>query len=681
MTEVESATRSTEKSASRVAVQKFGAFLSNMVMPNIGAFIAWGLITALFIQTGWLNAGGNGGLSDSSWVARLGGWGDFDGGGIVGPMISYLLPLLIGYSGGRLVYDVRGGVVGAIATMGVIAGTDIPMFMGAMIMGPLGGWSMRKLDGLWDEKIRPGFEMLVNNFSAGIWGGILAVLSFFFIGPFVQVVSGILGGGVAWLVDHGLLPLTSILIEPAKVLFLNNAINHGVLTPLGTTESVETGKSILFLLEANPGPGFGLLLAFMVAGTGAARASASGAAVIQFVGGIHEIYFPYILAKPKLIAATILGGMTGVFVNVLFGSGLRAPAAPGSIIAVLLQTPTDSYVGVVLSVVLSAAVAFLVAVVILKMDRGKDIDLDAASQQMEDMKGRASVARTTLVGKRNEPIRNIVFACDAGMGSSAMGASLLRKQIRDAGFKDVTVVNRAVTQLTDEFDVVVTHKDLAKVAEQRTPGATHFAVDDFLQSPRYAEIVELVEASETGQAATDAIAQAEAPGEPLSEALAEHEATDPDNLAGLVPVKVVEEIDVLPTESIVLNGKAKTKDEAIDEAGALLLAAGAVTPEYAASMHDREKSVSTAMGNGLAIPHGTIEMKDGIIHTSISFVRLEEPVDWNGKPVEFVVGIAGAGDEHLALLQQLARTFINKEDVEKLRSATTAKEVQDILGH
>ncbi len=681
MAEQASKTKSKEKSASRVAVQKFGAFLSSMVMPNIGAFIAWGLITALFIQTGWLNAGGSGGLSDAGWVARLGGWGDYEGGGIVSPMISYLLPLLIGYSGGRLTYDVRGGVVGAIATMGVIAGTDIPMFMGAMIMGPLGGWSMKKLDGLWDEKIRPGFEMLVNNFSAGIWGGILAVLSFFFIGPFVQVISGILGGGVGWLVDHGLLPLTSILIEPAKVLFLNNAINHGVLTPLGTTEAVETGKSILFLLEANPGPGLGLLMAFTIAGTGAAKASAPGAALIQFVGGIHEIYFPYILAKPKLIAATILGGMAGVFTNVLFGSGLRAPAAPGSIIAVLLQTPTDSYVGVILSVVLSATVTFLVAVVILKTDRTKDVDLDAASAQMEEMKGKPSVVRAALVGKRDEPIRNIVFACDAGMGSSAMGASLLRKQIRDAGFADVTVVNRAVTQLNDEFDVVVTHKDLAKVAEDRTPSAAHFAVDDFLQSPRYAEIVQLVAASETGQAATDAIAQAEAPGEPLSQALAEHAATDPDNLAGLVPVVEVEETEILPVSSIVLSGKAKTKDEAIEEAGALLLQAGAVTPEYVASMHEREKSVSTAMGNGLAIPHGTNEMKEGILHTGISFVRLDEPIDWGGKPVQFVVGIAGAGDEHLALLQQLARTFTNKEDLAKLNSVTTAKEVQDILGH
>ena len=144
-----------------------------------------------------------------------------------------------------------------------------------------------------------------------------------------------------FLVDNSLLPLTSIFVEPAKVLFLNNAINHGVFTPLGTQEAVENGKSILFLIEANPGPGVGLLLAFTFFGKGLAKATAPGALVIQFFGGIHEIYFPYVLMKPKLILAVILGGMTGVATNLVFDSGLRAPAAPGSIIAVWLQAPAQ----------------------------------------------------------------------------------------------------------------------------------------------------------------------------------------------------------------------------------------------------------------------------------------------------------------------------------------------------
>ncbi len=291
----------------RVHVQRFGTFLSNMVMPNIGAFIAWGLITALFIEKGWLNWGGSAGLAPDSWVAKIGGWGDFDGGGIVGPMIVYLLPILIGYTGGKMMYDTRGGVIGAIATMGVIAGTEIPMFMGAMIMGPLGGWSMKHIDAIWDQKIKPGFEMLVNNFAVGIWGGLLAAFGFFVMSPIVEWIAGRLSDGIDVLVTNNLLPFTSVIIEPAKVLFLNNALNHGVLTPLGTTEAVENGKSILFLLEANPGPGLGLLLAFTFFGKGLAKASAPGAMIIHFFGGIHEIYFPYVLMKPKLILAMIAG--------------------------------------------------------------------------------------------------------------------------------------------------------------------------------------------------------------------------------------------------------------------------------------------------------------------------------------------------------------------------------------
>ena len=191
--------------------------------------------------------------------------------GLVGPMITYLLPLLIGYTGGKMVYDVRGGVVGAIGTMGVIVGAGIPMFIGAMIMGPLGGWTMKKIDSIWDGKIRPGFEMLVNNFSAGIWGALLAMLGFYGISPLVTAFSTAAGNVVQFLVNNGLLPLTSIFIEPAKVLFLNNAINHGVLTPLGIQQSLEQGKSILFLLEANPGPGLGILLAYMFFGKGAGQ--------------------------------------------------------------------------------------------------------------------------------------------------------------------------------------------------------------------------------------------------------------------------------------------------------------------------------------------------------------------------------------------------------------------------
>ncbi|WP_029105470.1 PTS mannitol transporter subunit IICBA [Mycobacterium sp. 360MFTsu5.1] len=649
-------TETPQRASLRVRVQQLGTALSNMVMPNIGAFIAWGLITALFIKTGWLPGLFHALQNPDGWVAHIGGWGAYEKGGIVGPMITYLLPILIGSTGGRMVYGTRGAVVGAITTMGVVAGSDVPMFMGAMIMGPLGGWVIKKLDALWDGKIRPGFEMLVNNFSAGIAGLVLAVIGFFGVGPVVSAFTRGAGHGVDFLVGHDLLPLTSIFIEPAKVLFLNNAINHGVLTPLGTTQALATGKSVLFLLEANPGPGLGILLAFMVFGRGAAKASAPGAAIIQFLGGIHEIYFPYVLMKPKLIAATILGGMTGVFINVLFGSGLRAPAAPGSIIAVYAQTASGSYLGVTLSVLGAAAVSFAVASVLLKTDRATDEpDLAAATAEMEALKGKRSSVASALVGSSaSAPITNIVFACDAGMGSSAMGASVLRKKIRDAGFTGVTVVNQAISNLTDTYGLAVTHRDLTDRARQKTPSAIHVSVDDFMNSPRYDEILELL--GRTNGAPGPSGESATAPSEP---------AADSD--------------DVLSLDSIVLAGSATTAEAAITEAGNLLVSAHAVDVSYVDAMHEREKSVSTYMGNGLAIPHGTNDAKSSIRHSGISFVRYPEPIDWNGKPAEFVVGIAGAGKDHMALLTRIAQVFLNKDEVDRLRRASTAEEVRAVL--
>jgi mannitol PTS system EIICBA or EIICB component len=498
----------------RIGVQRFGTFLSGMIMPNIPALIAWGIFTAFFIGVGW---------TPNADLAT-----------IVGPFIHYLLPLLIAYTGGSIIYGIRGGVVASIATMGAIAGSDlliaqinadlpadnqlgqVHMFIGAMIMAPIAAYSMKWLDSLWEGKIKAGFEMLVNMFSAGIWGFVMAIVGFYPIAWLVNGIMQVLSNAVNWLVDYNLLPLTSIIIEPAKVFFLNNAINHGVLTPLGVSEAADTGSSILFLLEANPGPGVGLLLAFTFFGLGAARASAPGAAVIQFFGGIHEVYFPYALMKPILILALIGGGMTGVTTNMLLGGALRAPAAPGSIIAVLAQTAQGAYFAVILSVVLSAAVTFLIAALILRASRKRDLAAMAATDdafgaaitQTEAAKGKSSDALSGLRGgaasgvdggiepatMTEREIKSIVFACDAGMGSSAMGASVLRNKIKKAGIEDVTVVNKAIANLDASADLVITQNQLTDRARQKTPGAVHVSVDNFMNSPRYDEVVDLVRA-------------------------------------------------------------------------------------------------------------------------------------------------------------------------------------------
>lgn len=628
----------------RVRVQRFGTFLSGMIMPNIGAFIAWGLITALFIPAGFIP--------------------NTTLGAMVSPMITYLLPLLIAYTGGKMVHGVRGGVVGAIGAMGVIVGTDIPMFIGAMILGPLSAYLMKKLDNAWAGKIKPGFEMLVDNFSAGILGGIMAIFGLLAVGPIVEWFSARAGDVVEFLVHHGLLPLTSIFIEPAKVLFLNNAINHGILTPLGTEQALSQGKSILFLLEANPGPGLGLLLAYTFFGRGLAKASAPGAAIIQFFGGIHEIYFPYILMKPVMILATIGGGMTGILMLVITNSGLVAPAAPGSIFAVFAMTSHDSYFGVALSVVMAALVSFLIGSFILKVSPiAEDADgLGDATAKMEALKGKKSSVAFALAGESDGgPISNVVFACDAGMGSSAMGASVLRNMIKKAGFPDVKVTNSAISNLTDTYDVVVTHQDLAARAAPATKSAVHVAVDNFMNSPRYEEIVELVR--ERNSAPGTAPAAAVVPEEGVFDDGA-------DVSAG----------NVLSRDSIILSGVATTRDDAITEAGALLLARGAVNPDYVKSMHTREESVSTYMGNFLAIPHGTNEAKGDIAHSAVSIIRFPQGIDWNGKEVKFVVGVAGVNNEHLAILSSIARVFTDKTQVARLENATSVDEILDIFG-
>ena len=467
------------KKGIKSAMQTFGTKLSGMVLPNIGAFIAWGLITAIFLKDGWL---------PNADLAKL-----------IDPMKNYLLPLLIAYSGGAAVASHRGGVVGAIATMGVIVGTNVPMFIGAMVMGPLGGWCIKKWDDAVQPKIRQGFEMLVNNFSAGIIGMILAIIGFFLMGPIISAFTNVMAAGVNWMISHSLLWLANIFIEPAKILFLNNAINQGILTPLGIQQAASAGKSILFLLEPDPGPGLGVLLAFALFGKGAAKGSAPSAIIIHFLGGIHEIYFPYILMKPALFLSVIAGGVTGTTLFSILGVGLKSSPSPGSIISLLLMSPKDpmNYLGLIIGVTGATVVSFLVSAVILKRDKSVEADGDdlaASTAKMKAMKAESKNQAQTQEQAQQimndvRGVQQIIFACDAGMGSSAMGASILRDKVKKAGL-NLPVTNTAISNLQDKPGLlVVTQEELADRAKTQTPDAMHVAVDNFLSSPKYDEII------------------------------------------------------------------------------------------------------------------------------------------------------------------------------------------------
>ncbi len=616
----------------KVKIQSFGRFLSNMVMPNIGAFIAWGFITALFIPTGWL---------PNETLAKL-----------VGPMITYLLPLLIGYTGGKLVGGDRGAVVGAITTAGVIVGTDIPMFLGAMIAGPTGGWAIKKFDRWADGKIPSGFEMLVNNFSSGIIGMILAILFFWVVGPIVKSLSEVLAAGVDVLVRNHLLPLTSIFVEPAKILFLNNAINHGIFSPLGIQQSQEVGQSVFFLIEANPGPGMGVLLAYMLFGRGSAKQTSGGAAIIHFFGGIHEIYFPYVLMNPRLLLAVIAGGMSGVFTLVLFNAGLQAPASPGSIIAVLAMTPKASFMGVILSVVISCAVSFTIASFFVKMQKeessGTLEEMQAASKAMKAGNASQEVV-SDYVG-----LKKIFVSCDAGMGSSAMGASMLRKKIKDAGLP-IDVANCAINDLPDDARVVITHKDLTLRAKKQAPNAMHFSLQNFLDNKFYDSLV------------ADLVA----------------------NLSGEKTVKTEDtQVEVngtkftLTQEQIFLGLKAEDKDAAIRFAGEQLVKAGFVLPNYVDAMFEREKLVSTYLGEGIAVPHGTVEAKDAVLKTGVVVCQYPEGVrftDEDDGVAKLVIGIAAKNNEHVQVVAAITNALDSEEAIATLTSTTDVNKVLELL--
>lgn len=608
-------------------LQRFGKFLSSMVMPNIGAFIAWGLITALFIADGWLP---NAGLAS-----------------IQPYMLTFLLPVLVASTGGALIGGERGRVMGAIAVMGCIAGVGgldgQPMLMGAMLIGPFAGWVIKMFDKIMDGHMPTGFEMLINNFSLGILGMLVAILGYFAIGPIMTVILNVLTAGVNVLVSHGLLPLVSIFVEPAKVLFLNNAINHGIFTPIGSAQAEAVGQSIMYMLEANPGPGLGVLLAYcFFAKDKTAKQSAPGAAIIHFFGGIHEIYFPYVLMNPIVIIAPIVGNMCSIAFFSMTGCGLKAPSSPGSIIAFLSMAPKDKILFTILGVLISTVVSFVIASPIIKLTDGKKGNLSDAQNQMNQMKaeskGQAAVPDGGVVDSSG--VKKIIFACDAGMGSSAMGATKFRNRLKNVR-PEIIVKNTSVDNIPADCDVAVVQATLADRARKSAPQAKLITIGNFLADASLDALYEQLTAEPTE--AETATAQ---------------ESTAVDSSSK----KVIDE------NGIKLNQPPVSKEEAIRAAGELLVKQGCVDESYVDAMLEREKLVSTYMGMGLAIPHGTSEAKGSVKKTGIVLMQYPEGVDFGDEKAQLVFGIAGIGEEHLDLLSKICEALEDEEVMEKMKT-------------
>ena len=612
-------------------IQRFGKFLSAMVMPNIGALIAFGFLAALFIDTGWIpNKGFN---------------------SMVSPMLTYLIPILIASTGGRMIGGDRGRVAGAIAVIGAImSNTEITMLMAAMVMGPLAGFCVKKFDEAMDGHMPAGFEMLINNFSVGIIGMALAMLGYVAIGPFMSAILMILSAGVNFLVEHSVLPLVSVFVEPAKVLFLNNALNHGIFTPIATEQAAEAGKSIMYMLETNPGPGLGVLLAYMFfCKDKVTKDSAPGAVIIHLLGGIHEIYFPYILMNPVVIVAPILGNMAAILWYTITDCGLVGPASPGSIIAYLMVSPGSDLVKVLIGVVIAAGISFVVASPIVKMAGGRS--LEEAQNEMASMK-QAAKGETTVPGtiERSEEVKKIIFACDAGMGSSAMGATKFRNRIKNDR-PDITVSNTSVDTIPADCDIAVVQTTLAARAKKAAPQAQLITIGNFLADPALdALYVQLT----TG----------DAPAAPAGE--------NTDIVIPDTPIKK----QVIVADGIRLGQKPVTKEEAIQAAGELLVKLGYVDESYVEAMQERERLVSTYMGMGVAIPHGTTQAKGTVKKTGIVFLQYPEGVDFGAEKAQLVFGIAGIGDEHLDLLGKLCTLL---EDPALLETLKTTDDVDWVL--
>lgn len=614
-------------------VQRFGKFLSAMIMPNIGALIAFGFLAAFFNPSGWIPHEG---------FAT-----------IFSAILVYLIPILIASTGGKLVGGERGSIVAAIAVIGAImSDPGTTMLMAAMIMGPLSGFCIKQFDKAMEGHMPAGFEMLINNFSAGIMGMILAMIGYLAIGPFMNLILSILTAGVNVLIDHSILPLIAVFIEPAKVLFLNNAINQGIFTPIATAQAAETGKSIMYMLEANPGPGLGVLLAYMFfCKDEKTKQSAPGAVIIHLLGGIHEIYFPYILMNPLVIVAPIAGNIAAIFWFNLSGAGLVGPASPGSIIAFLMMAAKDSIFSVIVGVVIATAVSFAIASVIIRMSKGKS--LEEAQEDMANRKAEAKgiQAAASTVAVKTEGIKKIVFACDAGMGSSAMGATKFRNRIK-AQRPDLTVINTSVDNIPSDCDIAVVQVTLVQRAEKSAPQAQIVTINNFLADPALDTLYAQLTTEKSDDSANNNASNT-APA-PAAEKAADTQANAKK--------------DILVKDGIKLNLKPVSKEDAIQRAGELLAELGYVDISYAAAMQEREKLVTTYMGMGVAIPHGTSQAKGTVKRTGIVLMQYPEGVDFGDEKAQLVFGIAGVGDEHLDLLGKICTVLENEDTLEKLKT-------------
>ena len=562
-------------------VQNIGKFLSSIIIPNVGVFIAWGLATAIFMPTGW-------------------------------------------YPNER--------IVASIATIGVIVGANIPMLIGAMIIGPISGYVIKRFDKLIKEKIPVGFEMLVNNFSIAIIGLILAIMGLFIVGPCIVIVSQLINQSVEFFIDRSLLPILAVFIEPIKVLFLNNGINHGIIDVVAIDQVNKIGESTLYLLEANPGPGLGVILAYWVYSKGAMKESAPSAAIIQLLGGIHEIYFPYILINPILIIASILGSIASIVVFLTFNSGLIATASPGSIFSIIMLSSKDDIIGNLLGVLVGVIVSFIASSLFFKREMIKINEKDNKNGDIKEVN----------VDVNLENIKKIVFACDVGMGSSAMGATKFKNKIKDLNL-GIDIVNSSVEKIPDDADIVITHEGLLSSVTNYLNKHQFIFIENFLDDKKLDSLYEKL--------------------------YHKFKKENVENLNG------IQKTQILESSNIILGLSSESKEEAIVRAGELLFKKGYVNYEYIDSMFERENTISTYIGMGIAIPHGNESGKREVKETGIVILQYPNGINFGGQIAYLIIAVAAKGSDHLEILSNIASSLGNIEVLESLKTTIDPQEI------
>lgn len=595
-------------------IQRFGKFISSMIIPNIGVFIAWGFITAMFTSTGWF---------PNEKIALL-----------VEPLTNYLLPILIGVTGGKVTDGARGGVVAAIATIGVIVGSNMPVILGAIVIGPLSGVLIKRFDKFISEKVPSGFEMLVNNFSLAIIGIILSIVGLFIVGPLMSIITTMMNLGLEFIIRKGLLPLLAIFIEPIKILFLNNAINHGIIDVMAMSQVNEHGKSILYLLEANPGPGLGVILSYLVYSKGNMKQSAPSAAIIQLLGGIHEIYFPYILLNPILLLAAIIGNGCSIIFFQVFNSGLVSTASPGSIFSILMLSHRGDVLINFLGVCLGALISFFISSIILKRKYIKD---------NEKRRNKDSMKVSELDIKN---IKKIAFVCDVGMGSSAMGATKFRSRIKKFNF-NVDIVNASINNIPDDADIIVTHTGLLSSIKGDFNKSKFIFIENFLEDENL---------------------------DVLFDELYKINFIKDDK------EKVKEEnTRLLNEENILLGLESESKEEAIIRAGERLLENGYIDYDYIDSMIERENKISTYIGMGIAIPHGTEIGKSAVKKAGVTILQYPNGVEFQGQMAYIIIAIAAKENEHLEILSKIATALEAPNIIDEIRKIDNTSKMLEIF--